>query len=254
MKRDYVRQYEQLYRAHWWWRAREELVLDVLRALDLPGHAEILDVGCGDGWLFGRLERFGSVRGIEVNRELLDPDGPHRDRIHTQPLGHGDYRGWRFDLITALDVIEHIEDAEGAIAQMVRMLRPGGYLLLTIPALMSLWSHHDEINDHYHRYDAHGIRRLLGRRVCVLQIRYLFHALYFPKLLIATIERLRHRRGASRSIRQHALPHAAVSSFLRSFFVREGRLLGPLRLPFGSSVLVVARAPRVDGDLAAARM
>src|SRR5262249_24604101 len=145
MQAPYAAEYRRLYHEHWWWRSREAILLDLL--LDLfPGRddLDVLDVGCGDGLFFPQLERFGRVRGIELDLGLLDPDGPYRSLISTCPLGDPAYRGdgWEFDLVTALDVIEHIEDDRAAVSEMVRMLRPGGVLVITVPAFQALWAHH----------------------------------------------------------------------------------------------------------------
>src|SRR3954465_3333895 len=129
MQQPYAAEYERLYRAHWWGGRREAIRLRLLGQL-LGGRdsLEMLDVGCGNALFFPELERFGSVRGIEVDEGLLDPGGPHRARISTKPLGAPEYTGadWQFDLITALDVIEHIDDDRAAVSSVVRMLRPGG--------------------------------------------------------------------------------------------------------------------------------
>lgn len=243
MEDQYASEYGDLYGKHWWWRAREALVLDALGELDLPAKAEILDVGCGDGLLFPRLEQLGDVRGIEVDVDLLNPAGPYRDRIETNPLGDPGYRAWRFDLVTALDVIEHIENDDEAVAEMVRMLRPGGYLVVTVPASMSLWSHHDEINMHYRRYTAIQLERLLAPHALVLDLRYLFNALYLPKRLVTAIERLRRGDRAPLAVRQHALPPPFINSLLRQYCVWEGRRARSMRLPFGSSLLALVRRP-----------
>lgn len=245
----YRHRYRELYRSHWWWRARERLVVDVLRELNLRMGAAALDVGCGDGLLFPRLEELGTIgtiRGIEIDRDLLDPHGPYQDRIHTEPLGHESYRSWRIDLITALDVLEHVDDDHAAVAEMARLLRPGGYLVLTVPAFMSLWSHHDDINHHRRRYCTERVRALLEPHGETLQLRYLFHALYVPKRLVAALEWLRRRlgganRASNAAIRQHALPPAPLNELLRACCYWESRLLRPLRLPLGTSILAVMR-------------
>src|SRR5690349_11674542 len=87
MQKPYVHEYKRLYQGHWWWRSREAILLDLITRL-CPGQGglDILDVGCGDGLFFPELERFGRVRGIEVDEGLLDPEGPYRPRIHTRPL------------------------------------------------------------------------------------------------------------------------------------------------------------------------
>src|SRR3954447_23473916 len=178
MQKPYVLEYKRLYHEHWWWRSREAIVLRVLdESLPKRADLDVLDVGCGDGLFFPQLEPFGRVRGIEVDEELLDPEGPFRERISTRPLGEPAYRGedWRFDLITALDVIEHIDDDRAAVSEMIGMLRPGGVIVATVPAFQTLWDQHDELNRHHHRYTSGSVRNLFEEQpVCLLQVRYLF--------------------------------------------------------------------------------
>ncbi len=239
MQEAYAAEYARLYQVHWWWRSREAILLDLLRGLRLRPGLDVLDVGCGDGLFFPELERFGRVRGIEVDVGLLDPDGPHRDRISTELLGAAGYQndGWRFDLITALDVIEHIEDDRAAVAEMLRMLRPDGVLVITVPAFPALWDHHDEVNLHHRRYTAPGLRAVLESQGAeLLQIRYLYRGLFPPKFLVAKLNR--HR---TRKLEQHAMPGPGINRLMARLCLLEDRLLRRLPIPFGTSVLAVAR-------------
>lgn len=203
----------------------------------LPADAQILDVGCGDALFFPKLREFGDVRGIEIDTSLLTPDGPDRPRIHTRPLGDPAYAGWAdtFDLITALDVVEHIENDAAAVAEMVRMLRPGGRLLMTVPAFMSLWDHHDEINHHFRRYTAAQFAALIRPPARLLGVRYLFHSLYIPKWLVA-----RRNRAAAHKSQQFAIPPAPINSAAAAWCDLEERLLRALNVPRGTSVLALA--------------
>jgi 2-polyprenyl-3-methyl-5-hydroxy-6-metoxy-1,4-benzoquinol methylase len=239
MEASYGAQYARLYREHWWWRAREAIVVDVLRSLGPRPGSAILDVGCGDALSFHALADFGTVRGIEVDEGLLDPAGPFRERVSTRPLGDPLYDdpSWRFDLITALDVIEHIDDDRGAVASMVAMLRPGGLLVVTVPAFDLLWDHHDEINHHHRRYTARRLRGTLeGRGLELLQVRYLFRALFVPKLVMRLVN-----AGRSRKLAQHGSPGPALNTAVQRLCVLEDRLLRHLPIPFGTSVMGVAR-------------
>src|SRR5207245_11622782 len=113
---EYALQYRELYRRHWWWRARERLILDVLRRLRPPGGwSAILDVGCGDGLLFERLAQFGPVEGVESDASLVTPDGPYRDRIHVVPFDRNFRPGRRYGLILMLDVLEHLQEPAEAL-------------------------------------------------------------------------------------------------------------------------------------------
>jgi 2-polyprenyl-3-methyl-5-hydroxy-6-metoxy-1,4-benzoquinol methylase len=238
MDSQYGQLYEKLYRGHWWWQSREAMLLDVIRSLGLPPAAKILDVGCGNGLFFDKLGQFGDVCGIEVDRSLIPADSPYRDRIFGELLGHDRYRNLRFDLITALDVVEHIEDDRKAIGDMLTMLRPGGKLIVTVPASMMLWDAHDEINRHWRRYSRKTLRALLAGQGRILRLQYLFHVLFPPKLAVKLLNKCRRRRVA-----QHGIPPKAVNWLAKTVCVCEYRALGWLRLPFGTSLLAVVEKP-----------
>lgn len=238
MDAEYGQIYEDLYRRHWWFRVRERILVDVIRAHKLPPAAEILDVGCGNGLFFDKLGMFGNVNGIEVDGDLIPRDSAHRDRIFDKPLGAPQYAALRFDLITALDVIEHIEDDHRAVDDMLAMLRPGGKLVITVPASMKLWDRHDVINRHYRRYTYDTLRALLAGKGEILDLRHLFHALFLPKLAVAAFN-----RSFKCEAPQHSIPAAAINRIMESVGWLEYRTLRPLRIPFGTSLLAVLQAP-----------
>jgi 2-polyprenyl-3-methyl-5-hydroxy-6-metoxy-1,4-benzoquinol methylase len=236
MNQDYGSEYAELYARHWWWRAREAILLGHIRALDLPRPADILDVGCGDAVFFPALSQFGRVQGIEIDRSLVHPDNPHRSVIHHAPLGEAEYAGWRFDLITALDVVEHIEDDAAAIENLVAMLRPGGYLVLTVPAFMLLWDVHDERNHHFRRYRRGQLHKLLAPHGTLCELRYLFPSLFFLKAAF------RLANGASGGrMKQHVIPPRPINWAMQTLCTAEHAALGWMRMPFGTSVLAVLR-------------
>jgi len=199
---------------------------------------DILDVGCGNGLMLPVLADLGNVAGIEVDTSLLNDQTPYRERIYTQPLGAGIYHGLRFDLITALDVLEHIEDDQQAVRHMMRMLAPGGRLIVTVPAFMSLWDEHDQRNRHCRRYTADDLAQLLGPHGRVVKVRYLYPSLYLPKLLVRLING--QRPG---SVRQHAMPPRWLSALLAALLRAEDRLTGWLPMPVGTSVLGIVEKP-----------
>jgi cyclopropane fatty-acyl-phospholipid synthase-like methyltransferase len=243
MDESYGAEYEQLYRAHWWWRAREAILVRVLRRLRPQPGSTILDVGCGNALSFPALAEFGTVRGIEVDVKLLDDTGPFREQISTDPLESAVYDDprWRFDVITALDVVEHIDDDGAAVARMVGMLKCGGFMIITVPAFPLLWDHHDEINLHRRRYTAASVKRILGGQgVELLELRYLFRSLFIPKLGVCLWN-----AGRARKVAQHGMPGAMINVALERLCILEDRLLGRWPLPFGTSVLAVARKPEV---------
>jgi 2-polyprenyl-3-methyl-5-hydroxy-6-metoxy-1,4-benzoquinol methylase len=231
MDAEYARAYRELYQRHWWWRAREALVLRTLRGLrEGRARAPILDVGCGDGLFFDRLAEFGEVDGVEPDASLLTPDSPHRGRITVAPFDERFQPARRYALVLMLDVLEHLGDAEGALRHARSLLQPDGRLLVTVPAFPWLWTHHDDLNRHYTRYTRSTLRNvaaLAGLRV--EESRYFFHWTVAAKLAVRAKERVLGPGGPER------LPAAPLN---RALYLLS-RAEQALHLPFGSSLLAV---------------
>jgi len=144
---------------HWWYRGRRVIVRTELDRLELPPRARVLDAGCGSGRMLQELVDYGAVSGIE-----LDPDAA----AFAASRGCGEVTVGRleelpwdpatFDLITCLDVIEHTPDDRRTLAELRRVCKPGGWLLVTVPAYQALWSLHDVANHHYRRYSRWTLR------------------------------------------------------------------------------------------------
>lgn len=242
MQHDYAKQYARLYRQHWWWRSRETAVVQTIRRLtDLPNHATILDVGCGDALslpMLSSLATDAAAWGIEIDANTILPDNPLVDRIYTKPLGDDLYRGMRFSLITALDVIEHIPDDRAAVDHMLTMLKPGGWLVLTVPAMPVLWTRHDEMNMHYRRYTRASLTGLLKPHGELLDCRYMYASLALPKLILAGLQRNSKRQPSTPQV-----PPNTVNRVLQGVCRAEWALTRWLRVPFGSSLIAVVRKP-----------
>lgn len=237
MKQEYARQYRELYERHWWWRAREALLVYELRRRQPPtGWHSILDVGCGDGLLFDRLAAFGEVFGVEPDSDLVSP-GPHRKHITVAPFDAAYQPARCFRLILMLDVLEHMPDPAGALRHAACLLEPGGWLLATVPAFHVLWTAHDDFNAHLERYTISSFCRLAARGgFDVVSARYLFHWLFPAKLAVRAVERIR-----AQPPKPAAVPPNWLNIALRRLTLAEARLLGWARLPFGSSVLAWCR-------------
>ena len=139
---------------HWWYRGRRRVIRAELDRLPLPAGAHVLDAGCGSGRTLVELVRYGGeVSGIELDTDAAEL--ARRRGLGEVQVGRLEELPWddaTFDLITCLDVIEHVPDDVAALVELRRVARPGGWLLVTVPAYQALWSHHDEANHHYRRY------------------------------------------------------------------------------------------------------
>lgn len=238
MDADYAAAYPQLYRRHWWWRVREEILLRKIRAILAPARrARILDVGCGAALFFDALAEFGDVEGIESDRASAERAGPWQSRIVIGELDASYAPAAPFDLILMLDVLEHSREPERVLRRAGELLTARGRILITVPAFNWLWTAHDDMNHHVTRYSAASMGRTIqGAGLTMLESSYLFQSLVVPKLLVRLKETVTPRKP-----RVPAIPAPAINEAVQAWFRGEHRVAG--WLPFGSSLLAtVARS------------
>jgi SAM-dependent methyltransferase len=233
---DYGRHYRVLYERHWWWRAREAVVLRALERLRPEGGwRSALDVGCGDGLLLDALEAYASsVEGLEPDRNLVSE--ARAKRIHVRSFDATFRPGRTYDLVLFLDVLEHIERVEPAIFHARTLLDPGGVLVVTVPAFRHLWTTHDDLNHHVTRYTRRRLLELLSEGFEVEEARYFFRWVYPAKVAQRLVEGIRRPEPAPPEV-----PPAPVNAALYLLSRVEETLLRKAPLPFGTSVLAVAR-------------
>lgn len=144
---------------HWWYRGRRRVIRAELDRLALPADALVLDAGCGSGRTMEDLLEYGRVYGVEVDpgaTEIARARGV--GEVRTGRLEELPFDDDTFDLITCLDVLEHVADDHVALQELRRVCKPEGWLLATVPAYPALWSLHDRINHHYRRYERRTLR------------------------------------------------------------------------------------------------
>lgn len=251
MDREFSQRYRELYERHWWFRVREQAILELLRRRQPPGGwKSILDIGCGDALFFPELSRLGEVEGVEPIGEIIDPENPFRERIHVGPFDESFQPRKRYSLILMLDVLEHLENPVAALRRAVSLLEPGGSLLITVPAFRLLWTSHDTLNDHFTRYTKAGFRRVAEQAgMKISESRYMFFWLFLAKLGVRTKEAI---LGSQPGIPK--VPPPAVNHLLEWISRLEEKMLRGLPVPFGSSLLVfggsdpgrISSRPQVD--------
>jgi SAM-dependent methyltransferase len=241
MERSVYKEMAELDQRHWWYCARRQVLAQLIRRQAMPpGGGRILEIGCGTGHNLEMLEGFGEVDALELDDEARMIAEKRLGRtVMSAPLPElADVRDREYDLIAALDVIEHIEDDNAALAAIAAKLKRGGKFVMTVPAHQWMWSAHDVVNHHKRRYSKAGLRRLIERSPLKLQKIGYFNSLLFP---LALAERFSSKlRGKDNA--DVKLPSAPLNSALGAVFGAERHLVGRLPLPPGLSLFAVAAA------------
>lgn len=232
---------------HWWYRGRRRIVEDELARLPLPptGDADVLDAGCGSGRMLDTLRRFGDVAGVDMRSASVDfaRERGHAD-IHQGVVEELPWPDAAFDLITCLDVLEHTVDDRVALRELLRVTRPGGHLLVTVPTYQALWSNHDILNHHYRRYNRNTFAdsaRATGWHVT--RTTFFNSLLLPPAITVRLLQRALHEPADRHRSDVELSPPWMYSALevplrLEAAWLRTGR-----RLPIGLSLLAVLRAP-----------
>ena len=241
MERVVYRQMAELDQRHWWYRARREVLADLIRRYAMPpAHARILEIGCGTGHNLEMLGRFGDVDAVELDDEARAVAERRLGRtILSAPLPElAGVADRSYDLIATLDVIEHIDDDRAALGTIAGKLRPGGKLVMTVPAHQWMWSAHDVVNHHKRRYSKLALKRLVEASPLKLDRIGYFNSFLFP---LAVAERFSSRlRGKDDA--DVKLPSRPLNAALEAVFRAERHLVGRLPLTPGVSLFAVASA------------
>lgn len=227
---------------HWWFAARREILRAVIEKHLEKRPACILDAGCGTGGNLGILRSLGGrVKAMEINpfAAAVAAD-KHGAEVFSGSLPDNvPFPVESFDLIALFDVLEHVQDDDQALTVLASRLRPGGCLVVTVPAFPFLWSNHDEVHNHKRRYLAPDLAGKIER--CGLNIIFFsyFNFYLFPIIaLVRVIHRalpIKPRNG------DLSMPAPILNSLLRYIMSSEAKLLQKTRLPFGVSLVAVAR-------------
>jgi len=254
MEEDVYQLFSKIQQTHWWFVARRMILEDVLeqRISKRPG-LRIADIGCGAGALLPMLSRFGEPWGIDDSPTAVAIC--RRQKFPNVYLdGDPAWRQNRFDLMTFLDVIEHVDDDTVFLQNHVSHLQDGGLVMITVPALMLLWSDHDVLNHHRRRYTARQLREVVMRAGLVPERITYFNSFLFPVIaairLAMQLKNYVHTRLGGihrqplRTDFERNIP--AVNGLLKNIFASERFILRRAAFPIGTSLLCVARKPQGD--------
>ena len=250
--------FEQLARIedeHFWFRARNHLIFNLASKIvsHLPPGYLVLEVGCGTGNVL-RVLRKACPHGLVLGLELWFDGLRYAQKRSAGLLVQGDVREFPFSqpfsLIGMFDVLEHVQEERETLASVWRNLVPGGKLLLTVPAHQFLWSYFDEAAHHCRRYSPRELRQRLTEAGFEVEFTSQFMAAIFP--IVYMIRKLRGLRGRADSATMHAQTTdefklvPLLNPLLTAILTLEARWVARgHRLPFGTSLVAIARKPSV---------
>src|SRR5215813_11541792 len=229
--------------SHWWHIGRRRILADFVAEICrqvTDRRARILDVGCGTGANLLMLSRYGDADGVDISEDAL-AFCRERGLDHVRQ-GAGEelpYDDNTFDLVTAFDVVEHMDDDLAGLSEMYRVLRPGGHALLFVPTFMFLWGLQDDVSNHRRRYRLPELRRVLEQAGFEIErSTYANITFFLPILLVRKLMRLTGIKTES----ENNINVSAFNGILGRLFGAERLLLQRMNLPFGVSGLCVAKA------------
>jgi len=228
--------------AHWWYTGRRKILAGFVEAICrqvTDRRPRILDVGCGTGANLLMLAEYGDAEGVDISEDAL---AFCRERgLDKVRLGAGEqlpYDDGTFDLVTAFDVVEHMDDDLAGLREMRRVLRPGGRVLLFVPTFMFLWGLQDDVSNHRRRYRLPQLRRVLEQAGFEIErTSYANITFFLPILVMRQLMRLTGVKAES----ENDINVTALNGVLGSVLGAESWLLKFTNLPFGVSGLCVAR-------------
>ncbi|MDE2126886.1 MAG: class I SAM-dependent methyltransferase [Armatimonadetes bacterium] len=243
-------EYQRMYRledSYWWFAGRRQLVESLIARFapsTQAGRSILLDVGCGTGAMSFAMQRWGHVVSLDFTHLALQfaarrgLSGMLQADALAIPL-----KSESVDVVVALDVLEHLPHDRPAVDEFMRVLRPGGVVVATVPADPRLWSEHDVALMHYRRYRIAEVGSLFGDAGFVW--RKLAHCmtLLYP---VVRVQRTLSARRPPNDPPQAALPMVPpfVNNLLRGILWAENKVAERVRLPFGLTIVCVVQKPQ----------
>lgn len=237
MEKQLYKKFYEIQSKHWWFRAKKDIIFDVIAQLNLSTKLDILDVGCGSGLMLLDLSKIGKVYGMDSSVEGLQfCKEIYSGRLELCHLPENvPYSNNSFDLITMLDVLEHIDDDLNSLVSVRNLLKRGGILILTVPANMSLWSNFDVINHHKRRYEFKELTDIVEKSgFKVMKISYYNSFLYPLVIFKRKINNIFNLKSDDLKI-----PPKFINNILFNIFKSEKYILRNMRMSFGTSLIMI---------------
>lgn len=236
-----IKIYGDLERYYWWFLGRRRVIEKILSYFFKDAHLQIFDWGCGPGGNFLFLQKFGEVLGADASDEALESCRRQGITNIVKAVRLEEFSdSKKFDLITNFDVLEHLQDDEAFLREARRLLLPGGFILVTVPAYKFLWSELDDAVGHVRRYGRTELKEKFRRQGYeVLKVSYFMTFLSLPMIVYRLFGRLTGRTKKPK-FSYVKFPRPINWLFTQVVYF-EARLLKYINFPFGTSIILLAK-------------
>ena len=229
--------------SHWWFVGRRAILESFLNGIvsrisTSDSRLSILDVGCGTGANIEMLSQYGDAEGVDVSDDALEfcrLKGLKAQKGLAETLPYDDES---FELTTALDVIEHLDDDVAGLKEMFRVTKRGGYSLFFVPAFMWLWGVQDDISNHRIRYTQRQIVERIKNAGYTIERATYANWTFFPPILAG---RVFMKLTGIKPESENNINVSALNGFFGKIFSAERFWLKNFNFPFGVSIVVVAK-------------
>lgn len=230
---------DKLEKEHWWFVAKRNFLVEMLSRCGIV-EGNVLDVGCGTGAVMQFLaQRKYQVEGVDMSDTALNFCVKKGLRVSKGVAEKLPYPDDSFDVVTALDVIEHVPDESPVINEIKRVLKPGGVCIATVPAHQFLWSYHDVQLHHYRRYRKDGFEKIFQNKLSIEYSSWIHCFILVPALIVRMFVKIKKIKKNESDIKDSNI---FLNKIMKIFYFFELFIFRVFkRLPFGLSIIVVAR-------------
>jgi SAM-dependent methyltransferase len=227
---------------HWWYVGRRRIIQSLVERIRTTLHnsnPSILDVGCGTGANLKMLTGYGRAEGVDISPQAVEFCRERGlDSVKLGAVEQLPYESDSFDLVTTLDVIEHLDDDVAGLREMRRVLRRDGRILVFVPAFMFLWGVQDDVSNHRRRYTLPGLLKVVEEAgFSVEWSSYANISFFLPVLLVRSVMRWLGLRAAT----EYGINISLMNGPFSRLFAAERFIFERGRLPFGVSAVCIAR-------------
>ena len=220
---------------HWWFVARTNILKSQVEKYN-DEIENFLDIGCGTGYFLSKISPIAeNIYGVDPHEyKNLKIDNVIEGTVESLPFDNNS-----FDFVSCLDVLEHVQNPEDGLNSILRVLKPGGFAIITVPACQWLYGPHDKDNDHIRRFNKKDFEAMVNPRFEIMKSTY-FNSFLFPiEAPIRFLEKI-----TNTSLTKGETENQFLNKLFFKIFNAEKNWLLNHNLPIGISYMIVLRKRR----------